>query len=172
MIFFVSGRLDIFAEKNIMEHEKSLLSISHDHFHIMMVAQIIKKDSAAANGFLKNLDEKVKYAVHFFDQELANHFYLEEHIFQPLTKGISEEIDELLEKMKAEHKNIELLVRSLKNKTDLENKLNLISSALENHIQLEERILFPKIKESLSEEELEALAAKLNDKGYENIYKN
>jgi len=154
-----------------MKSKKSLQSISHDHFHGMMVAQIIKKDSTVANDLLKNLNEKVKYTIHFFDQELANHFYLEEQVLQPLTKGISKEIDELLLTMLNEHKYIERLVNSLKDKTDLENKLDLIAKAIESHIQLEERILFPKIQEALTAPELESLAVKLNNNGYENIYK-
>ncbi|MHB9013157.1 MAG: hypothetical protein ACYC49_13170, partial [Ignavibacteriaceae bacterium] len=63
------------------------------------------------------------------------------------------------------------LVDELKFKTDLENKLDRISKVLEAHIQFEERVFFPKIQETLSEEELAALAHKLHENGYENIYK-
>ncbi|MHB9013692.1 MAG: hypothetical protein ACYC49_15890, partial [Ignavibacteriaceae bacterium] len=67
-----------------MAEHKSLHSISHDHFHSMMVTQIIRKDSSVATEFLRNIEDKVNYTIHFYDQELVNHFYLEEQILLPL----------------------------------------------------------------------------------------
>ncbi|MHB8581011.1 MAG: hemerythrin domain-containing protein [Ignavibacteriaceae bacterium] len=154
-----------------MAEHKSLHSISHDHFHGMMVAQIIRKDSSVANDFLRNIDDKVNYSIHFFDQELVNHFYLEEQILLPLLKGISKEIDEISNRLVDEHNFLSELFDELKFKTDLENKLDRISKVLEAHIQFEEKVFFPKIQETLSKEELAALARKLHDNGYENIYK-
>ncbi len=154
-----------------MAEHKSLHSISHDHFHSMLVTQIIRKDSSAANDFIKNIDDKVNYTIHFYDQELVNHFYLEEQILLPLLKGISKEIDEMSNRLVDEHIFVTELVDELKFKIDLENKLDRISKVLEAHIQFEERVFFPKIQETLSEEELTALAHKLHENGYENIYK-
>lgn len=157
--------------QNYMAEHKSLHSISHDHFTSMMLAQIIKRDNSVNNDFLRNIEEKVNYTIHFYNQELLNHFYLEEQILLPLVRGYSGEIDEILNRLLDEHKFITELVEELRFKTDLEDKLDRISKVLEAHIQLEERILFPKIRETLNEDELALLGRKLLEKGYENIYK-
>ncbi len=154
-----------------MANRKSLFSISHDHFHGLMVAQIIKKGSSASQDLLKDVDDKVRYTIHFYDQELVNHFYIEEQVLQPLVRGISKEIDEIFDKILEEHKTIGELINSLKVEVDLEKKLDKIATDLENHIKCEERILFPKIQEALSEQELESLGKKLKKNGYENIYR-
>ena len=154
-----------------MENRKSLFSISHDHFHGLLVAQIIKKGSTISNDLFKSIDDKVNYTIHFYDQELANHFYIEEHILQPLIRGISNEIDKLFNELIEQHKLISDLINSLKDNMDLENKLNNISAALEHHINQEERVLFPKIQETLSVHELEMLSKNLMKNGYEHIFK-
>ena len=154
-----------------MINRKSLFSISHDHFHGLLVAQIIKKGSTESKDLFKSFDDKVNYTIHFYDQELVNHFYIEEHVLQPLVKGISNEIDKLFNQLIDEHKLISELIISLKDKIDVENKLDKISAALENHINQEERVLFPKIQETLSEQELEMLSKNLLKNGYEHIFK-
>ena len=154
-----------------MAGQKNLHSISHDHFTGMMLTQIIRKGNSVNDDFLKNIDEKVNYTIHFYDQELANHFYLEEQILFPLVRGLSEEIDGIINRIVDEHQFVTELVKELNFKTDLENKLDRISRVLEEHIKLEERVLFPKIHEALSDNELTALARKLFENGYENIYK-
>ena len=154
-----------------MVNRKSLFSISHDHFHGLMVAQIIKKGSSVSKDLLNDIDDKVRYTIHFYDQELVNHFYIEEQILQPLVRGFSNEIDKLFDNLIDEHKLIGDLIKSLNDKTDLENKLDKVSAALERHIDQEERVLFPKIQETLSENELETLGKNLKKNGYEHIFK-
>ncbi len=154
-----------------MSNYKSLFSISHDHFHGLMAAEIIKKGSQTSKDLLRNIDDKVRYTIHFYDQELVNHFYIEENVLQPLVRNISKEISEIFDRILDEHKKITELVDSLKQETDLENKLDNIAAALEDHIKFEERIFFPKIRETLNEDQLKELAKKLNENGYENIYR-
>jgi iron-sulfur cluster repair protein YtfE (RIC family) len=132
---------------------------------------MIKKESPAAEGLPNTPEEKAKYTIHFYDQELENHFYLEENILLPEIRGVTEEIDNLLDVMVKQHREIQALVKSLRNKKDLIDKLDKLGKALENHISKEERVLFPKIQETLSSYDLEMLAKKLQDNGYEYIYK-
>ncbi len=154
-----------------MENRKSLFSISHDHFHGLLVAQIIKKGSTVSQDLFKSINDKANYTIHFYDQELANHFYIEEHILQPLIRGISKEIDKLFDELIEEHKLISELIYSLRDNLNIENKLDRISTALEYHINQEERVLFPKLQENLSEQELEMLSKNLMKNGYEHIFK-
>ena len=153
------------------QEHKSLFSIAHDHFLSSMVIQMIKKGSPAIEGLPNSPADRAEYIIHFFDQELENHFYLEENILQPELKGVSIEIDRLLDEMVKQHRKIERIVKSLKSNKNLINKLDKLGIALENHIKQEESVLFPKIQETLSRQELESLAKKLQKNGYEFIYK-
>ena len=162
---------NVFYKGKMKQEYKSLFSIAHDHFLGSIVAQLVKRGSPAMEGLPKTPEGKAKYAIHFYEQELENHFYLEEHILQPELKGVSKDIDKLLDGMIKQHREIEGIVKSLKNNNNLNNKLDKLGKALENHIKQEESVLFPKIQETLSRQELESLAKKLQASGYEFIFK-
>jgi|GEM_PF-5541458 hemerythrin superfamily protein len=98
--------------------------------------------------------------------ELENHFYIAENT---LYTWVSNKIDEIFQIVIEEHKSISMLVESLRTNADLEDKLDRIAIVLENHIKLEERILFPKVKDSLSKDALMKLAEDLEKNGYLNI---
>ncbi len=154
-----------------MNNTKSLFSIAHDHFHGLMLAQMIKKGSQVSDGMPVTTEGKAKYTIHFFEQELENHFYIEEHVLQPEITGISSEIDEIFKKLVEEHDAMRKMIKQLKNGKDLEDKLDKFGRLLEEHVKNEERNFFPKIQDALSEDELKNLAKKLHSKGYEFIYK-
>ncbi len=153
------------------QEHKSLFSIAHDHFLSSLVIQMVKKGSKPIEGMPKTNEDKSKYVVHFYNQELENHFYLEENILQPELRGISKEIDKLLDDMVNQHREIEAIVKSLRTGKRLAGKIDKFGKSLDNHINHEERVLFPKIQETLSRQELETLAKKLQKNGYEFIYK-
>jgi iron-sulfur cluster repair protein YtfE (RIC family) len=153
------------------EEHKSLFSIAHSHFMGSMVLQMVKKGSPPIEGLPKTTEDKAKYVIHFYNQELDNHFYLEENFLQPELKGVSKEIDKLLDDMVKQHREIEEIVQSLKVNKELENKLQKFGESFENHINQEEKVLFPKIQETLTIHDLEVLAKKLQENGYEFIYK-
>ncbi len=154
-----------------MKSTKSLFSIAHDHFHGLLLAQMIKKGSQVTEGVPATPEGKAKYTIHYFEQELDNHFYLEEHVLQPEIAGINSEIDMLFKKLVDEHNGMRKMVKQLKSGKDLEDNLDKFGRLLEDHVKNEERNFFPKIQEALSEDELEKLAQKLKDKGYEFIFK-
>jgi len=154
-----------------MVKRKNLFSIAHDHFHGLMLAQMIKKDGQLLQGMPSTTDEMVRFTLHFYEQELVNHFYIEENIMMPVVKSFTNKIDEHLSQMLEEHKEINELVKSLKQKENLKDRLDRLGKKLEAHVQMEEWILFPAIQDSLDDEELSKLAKELKESGYENIYK-
>jgi iron-sulfur cluster repair protein YtfE (RIC family) len=154
-----------------MIESKNLFSIAHDHFHGLMLAQMIKKDSLVSGLFPVSFEDKSNYTIHFYKMELENHFYIEENILQPLVRGISREVDLTFDIIIEQHKNIGEIISSLKDGTDLEERLDRAAKALEEHINFEENVLFPKIQDALSPEELAELAQRLKENGYENIYR-
>lgn len=150
-----------------MKRHKSLIFISHDHYHGLQLAQLIKKNSPKFKNLPNDLEGKKNYTITFYENDLLHHFYLEENIILPAVKGRNKEIDKLFEEMIVEHKNIERTVESLKENTDIEDKLNEIGLMLQDHIRKEEKILFEKIQDELSEDELQKLEEELHS--YEDL---
>ncbi len=137
-----------------MKRHKGLVSISHDHFHGLMLAQLIKKNAPEYKDLPNDTTGKVAYAIKFYNEELIPHFYLEENVLYPAVKGRNKEVDNLFEEMKKEHKQITSLVNKLKEEGDFEDKLDKLGNVLADHIRKEERVIFQKVQALLSDEEL------------------
>lgn len=152
-----------------MKNTKNLFFIAHDHFHGLMVAQMVKKGSELQEGMPDTFEGKAKYVIRYFEQELENHFYIEEHVLQPVINGIHPEIDEIFDELLNEHNNIREIISEIKKGKNIEENLDRFGRSLEEHVKNEERNFFPKIQEILSEEELKRLAVVLKEKGYGNI---
>lgn len=144
-----------------MKRHKSLYSLSHDHHHGLILANLIKKNAPKYKNLPDTIDGKKEYTINFYNVELVKHFKQEEGILFPSAKGKNEEIDSLIDEIISEHRKIESLVESLKTKSDQVEILDQLGNLLESHIRKEERNLFPEIEKILSENELEQLAAKL-----------
>jgi len=94
---------------------------------------------------------------------LKGHFKLEEEVLFPSIKGFDTELDELAVEVAAEHSKLRELIERLVAANHQESRLDELGFALEAHIRKEERVLFQKIQEVLSEKELENLKAKLQN---------
>ena len=150
-----------------MKRHKSLIFISHDHYHGLQLAQLIRKNAPKFKNLPNELEGKKNYTINFYENDLLHHFYLEENIILPAVKGRNKEIDKLFEEIIIEHKNIEKSIESLKENTNIEDKLNEIGILLQNHIRKEEQILFEKIQKELTENELQKLEEELHS--YEDL---
>lgn len=126
-----------------LKRHKALQPFSREHHHGLLLSWKIR------NGFSKNIEiERIKtYADWFFENELIPHFELEEaHIFPLLDAD-----NELIKRALAEHRRLKRLFNDDK---DVEKSLHKIEEELEQHIRFEERILFPEIQNSATEEQL------------------
>lgn len=150
-----------------MKRHKSLIFISHDHYHGLQLAQLIKKNAPKSKNLPNDIEGKKNYTLSFYENDLLHHFYLEENIILPAVKGRDKEIDKLFEEIIIEHKNIENAIESLKENINVEDKLDEIGILLQNHIRKEEQILFEKIQKELSENELQKLEEELHS--YEDL---
>jgi len=70
-----------------MERHKALHSLSHDHHHGLILAQLIKKGSPEYPYLPKTLGGKIEYAISFYNDELVRHFKDEENILFPIVKS-------------------------------------------------------------------------------------
>ena len=129
-----------------MKRHKSIIPLSQDHHHGLMLAQLIKKGAPEYKGLPTDLIGKVNHVKESWEKELKLHFKNEEKILFPFVKGKNEEIDKLIEEVLEEHKIIKSLVKKLDIASDAESILDQLGNTLEQHIRKEERNLFVKIQ--------------------------
>ncbi len=145
-----------------MKRHPALYQLSHDHHQGLILAQQLKKDAPRYKGLPSTLDRKKDYAISFYNNELVKHFEDEEKILFPSAIKSDDEIASLVKEVISEHRKIESLINDLKKNDDVVGLLDELGRLLENHIRKEERKLFPKMEETLSEKELIVIGEKLS----------
>lgn len=129
-----------------MRRHKALQPLSRQHHHGLLLGWKIR------TGLSKGIDPAriKKYVDWFYTAHLLPHFDIEEkHIFPVLGNE-----DELVQKALADHDRLKKLFNKDEN---IKESLDLLEKELEAHIRFEERILFQKIQEQTSEEQLEQI---------------
>jgi len=146
-----------------LKRHKALHILSHDHHQGLILAQLIKKDSPHYKKLPYTTKGKKDYTIRLYNDELIKHFEDEEKILFSFIKGKDNDIDKLIEEIITEHKKIRQLINQLESGEDVENTMDELGHILESHIRKEERNLFGKIQEVLSEDELAALENQLSE---------
>lgn len=145
-----------------MKRDKNLVPLSHDHHHGLILSQILKEDTPPYRGLPSSPEGINEYALEFYNKELKKHFKKEEEILLPVCKGKDENLDEQLNKMTADHKEIKKLFSEMKKKTDVK-LMDTTGEKLGEHIRFEERKLFPLIQKILNQKELELIGKELSE---------
>ena len=143
-----------------MKRHGSLIALSHDHHHGLMLAQLIKMGAPEYKGLPTDVNEKVNHVKETWEKELKLHFENEENILFPFVKGKDVELDNLIEEILEEHIQIKNLIKSLDLAENQEDILNILGTKLEEHIRKEEREVFQKIQ-ALFKDELNELNGKI-----------
>ncbi|HET8860751.1 hemerythrin domain-containing protein [Marivirga sp.] len=141
--------------KPIKRHQ-DLQPLSREHHHSLLLCWKIR------TGFKKQVEPKriKRYADWFFDNHIQPHFEAEEQfIFPILGKD-----HELVKKAMSHHRR---LFRLFNISNEIEKALGLIEEELEQHIRFEERILFNKIQEIATSDELELFKKHHREKQFE-----
>lgn len=140
-----------------MKRNKTLIPLSHDHHHGLLLAQMLKKNAPEYRTLPNLPDQKAKYTIDFFYSDLIKHFRIEEDILYPFIKGLDRTLDEMFIEIISEHKKIEEYINKLKNNGEIVDIMDTLGKLLESHIRKEEKIVFPKIELVLGEEKLRQL---------------
>ena len=146
-----------------MKRHPALYKLSHDHHKGLILAQQLKKGAPQYKGMPSTPDDKKQYAISFYNTELVKHFSDEEKILFPAVRNLNNELDKLIDDIVSEHRKMESLVQKLEKTNHIENIMDELGILLEKHIRKEERKLFPKIQDLLSEEELANIGESLSD---------
>ena len=150
-----------------MKRHKALQSLSHEHYHGLRLAQLIKVGSPEYKGLPRTMSEKKLYTIKFFEENLIPHFKKEEEILFPLSRKKNSNVEKQINELIEEHKKIGLLIDKLKISTKPEVELDHLGKLLDAHIRKEERELFQIIQEILTENELENLETELGKAKFE-----
>ncbi len=118
-----------------IKRNESLVPLSRDHHHGLLLAWKIKRGLAKEVAF----ERIMRYARWFYQTHLVPHFAEEEQLVFPILGENHPLIVQALE----EHKNLHALFNE---GNPTKNPLAEIVVQLENHIRFEERTLFNKIQ--------------------------
>ncbi|MGN6292414.1 MAG: hemerythrin domain-containing protein [Chitinophagaceae bacterium] len=135
-----------------MRRHESIVALSRDHHFGLLfcwkIRQGIKKQVPA---------ERIKpYVKYFWTSHLQQHFEEEEALLFTALQ------DNLVAQAIFEHDHIKQLVGAIANTASFQpDQFRALADALDKHIRFEERILFPYIEETLSEENLTQLGKRL-----------
>lgn len=125
-----------------MKRHESFIPLSREHHQGLLLAQLLKKDAPLYKGLPENVEDKIKYAINFFESELKHHFVLEERIFN-LVRPINGTIEYLIIELIDEHRILGAMFTSLVEAKNKLEKMNSLAELLTSHIRKEERVLFP-----------------------------
>lgn len=134
-----------------------LMPLTHDHHHALAHARRLR---LAAGGDAQELLRQSQGFLDFFHEDTLNHFREEEEVVFPLAIG-DERASELLSRVVTEHLQIHAMVARLAIEVDeawVHGPTALrLAEALEAHIRLEERKVFPLLEEVISDDQLRGI---------------
>jgi hypothetical protein len=139
-----------------MKRHPALIALSRDHHHALVMARRLRRatpeDAAgAAQAFLE----------HWAEEEQA-HFRIEEDILLPAYAAHGEVDHPAVVRALLDHVLIRCDAARLDDPPSLE-ALHDLGARLADHVELEERELFPLIEQTLPEDALAALGEQLRD---------
>ncbi|MCA9622232.1 MAG: hemerythrin domain-containing protein [Myxococcales bacterium] len=140
-----------------MKRHPSLVALSRDHHHALVMAQSLKLDAPArlTASLPASATERVALLTAWFARELEPHFMLEERVLP----GHADPT--LVGRVLADHARLRDTLATLATATDLPLALDAWARDLEDHIHFEERSWFPSIEQTLAEDELDHLGVEL-----------
>ena len=139
-------------DRKPIKRSEQLAPLSREHHEGLLYGWKIKQGIS----FGTEVKVMADYTSWFWDNHLKQHFMAEEAAFsQKLFAN-----DDMVERMKEEHQEIEGLIHINENIADI-NLLKQLSEKLNDHIRFEERELFPYVEQKISTQELDEIAAQL-----------
>lgn len=132
-----------------MKRHPALVPLSHDHHHTLVHARNLRESAGA--GAQARHEAATRFLGHF-GLHVVRHFREEEELVFPLLRLLPPELERVL----AQHQRIRALALRLRAEPDA-GALAELGALLEEHIRLEERIVFELVQEHVPEAELAAL---------------
>jgi hemerythrin-like domain-containing protein len=138
--------------KSSRRHD-SIVPLSREHHYGLMVCLRIHRGlpiNKSDNGWL---ERERKKTVRFFESDLKQHFKAEEEVLFPSMQRFSG-ASSVIARLFSEHRRMEALIEQLGRASieTLADTLGEFADLLEEHIRMEERVLFPIYEKQASRE--------------------
>ena len=142
-----------------MKRHPSLVSLSRDHHHALVIAQRMRRATAETAA------ETAEAFLSHWDAEEKLHFRLEEELLLPAYAAHGECAHPAIIRMLLDHMEIRRDAARVAVAATPE-LLHDLGTRLADHVQLEEHEVFPLIEATIPESELQALGDRLRDVEY------
>ena len=145
-----------------MKRHEALFPLSHHHHHTLVVAQQLKK--ADKNTSVQQLTRDV---IEFWKTDGEDHFRDEEEILLPLYSQYADVDEPEIKEMLLQHVQIRGYVMKIRSteRPSIET-FNQLGQLLDEHVRLEERIIFPKIEKVVPEKYLYQASGRFHRDSY------
>lgn len=137
-----------------MKRHPSLVPLSRQHHEGLLTARLLREDAPPYKGLPTDPEGKKGYYLHFYRQHLGPHLQLEERVLFPFLRGRHQTLDQLMDELEQEHRQIHDATGELRYPENLPGKLNVLGRLLEDHIRKEERVFFEQVQRLLPEPDL------------------
>jgi hypothetical protein len=138
-----------------VKRHPALAALSRDHHHALVVAQRLKRSSAAS------AEEARQCFLEYWERDGAAHFREEEDVLLPALARFTDPDQPVVARVLIDHVRIRSLALEAGEGAPLE-RLQALGLALERHVRREERELFPLLERALPDAALRDLAAALS----------
>lgn len=133
-----------------MKRHPALVPLSHDHQHTLARARELREAAGADEQARHEASSRFR---RHYGLAMVRHFREEEELVFPLLTLQPPELDRVL----SQHQRVRALVRQLEDDGPAPETLAELGALLEEHIRLEERIVFELVQETVAGERLEAI---------------
>ena len=140
-----------------MLRDKSLIPLSHQHQHALALCVRIERAAPIPEGDLAAWLAEIEQ---IFQTEIGIHFAAEESVVFPAARSFSE-LNSLVDDLLADH--AWLRHQFAQPQTLSSSEVRGLAQRLSGHIRKEERQLFERMQELMSNEQLAALGGELED---------
>jgi hypothetical protein len=140
-----------------MKRSKALAALSRDHHEALVVAQKLRRATAATA-----CDARDAFLAAYWTGHGREHFRLEEELLFPAYAGYGDPHDPLVLRALGQHVMLRHRAAALADGgTALPGSLEQLGAELAAHVRLEEREVFPLMERVMPTHELEAVARQL-----------
>jgi iron-sulfur cluster repair protein YtfE (RIC family) len=142
-----------------MLRNKNLIPLSHQHQRALALCVRIDRASPISAS---DLDAWQNEMSDLWRNEITIHFAAEEQVVFPAARGFGN-LTVLVDELIADHAALRQTFARAENRTMSANDLREFARHLSSHIRKEERQLFERMQQSMSQQELSLLGAQLTD---------
>jgi hemerythrin-like domain-containing protein len=140
-----------------MLRDKNLIPLSHQHQHVLALCVRIERASPIAEGDLGAWQAEI---TQLFRAEIGIHFAAEEQVIFPAARGFAE-LATLAEELLADHVALRESFAHAEARSMSATEMSMFAGHLAAHIRKEERMLFERMQQLMSHEDLTVLGQRL-----------